>query len=96
MEQRIECELWQLINTWLATTNHVNVFISKRSYGYELQLVEHMFNDLASHRLQTTNWCIGIIGDDYIASDDGIIKASDPQFFNKLETYINDCKKRHL
>jgi len=80
--------LARIVATWLGTTTHNKVFISKRSDGcYDLKLTAK-----SKYRYNYDRH-IGVIGDTWVVIPPGVaLEAADPEFFGKLENIIKDAE----
>lgn len=76
--------LWQLVNTWLATREGTDVFLTKRDdNSFDICVAEGRYDSK-----------IGILGDTWIVVDrNKITHASDPEFFNVLEEAIEKNRR---
>lgn len=78
-----ETTLWRLINSWLASRNESDIFISDDNDHFAL---------MACHSRQDTH--IGAIGDTFVVMNPGLVlEAADPEFFDKLDKAITEAKK---
>lgn len=78
-----ETTLWRLINSWLASRNESDVYISNDNDHFAL---------MACHSRHDSH--IGAIGDNFVAMAPGtVLEAADPDFFNKLDKAIIEAKK---
>lgn len=78
-----ETTLWRLINSWLASRNESDVYVSNNTDHFAL---------MACHSKHDTN--IGAIGDNFVVMPPGIVlEAADPDFFDKLDKAITEAKK---